>query len=211
MPIDPLGVGLSVVGGLLGGSSKKKQAKAQAEYNRKLQIQRNKYYRQMLAYQQRLASFQKQRYEFTATAAKQDADRNYSAVLEQLGQRKKQAFDKIAQYDMKAYQDIGRMRVGRETTAGQSVQLANQALLASAARNIEITQDDYEGKLRQGQRQFNALQAQAQNRINAAMPSPLAPIRPPDQLPGTYVPGTGDMFAGILGNIGGSLIAGAIG
>lgn len=210
MPIGPIGIGLSVVGGLLKGSSQKKRARAEAEYNRRLQIQRNKYYKDMIAYQQRLADFQKERYEFTATAAKQDADRNYSAILEQLGQRKKQAFDKIAQYDMKAYQDIGRMRVGRETTAGQSMQIANQALLASAARNIEITQDDYEGKLRQGQRQFNALQAQAQNRINAAMPSPLAPIRPPDQLPGTYVPGTGDMIAGVLGNIGGSLIAGGI-
>lgn len=203
-----IGTALMIGSAVLGYSSSRRQAKAEARYRRALQIQRNEHYVRMAKYQQELSDFQNKRYEFTAESAKKDADQQYSTVLEQLGQRKKQAFDRIAQYEQKAYETIGRMNVSRESTAGNSVLAATQAALVKAARQVEITQDDYEGKIAQGNRQFNAIQAQAANRINAAMPSPLQPLAPPDQLQGTYIPGTGDLLASVMGAVGSSYISG---
>ena len=139
-----IGTALMVGSAILGGMSQRRQAKADARYRRALQIQRNEHYLRMAKYQQELSDFQNKRYEFTAGSAKKDADQQYSTVLEQLGQRKKQAFDRIAQYEQKAYETIGRMNVSRESTTGNSVLAATQAALVKAARQVEITQDDYE-------------------------------------------------------------------
>ena len=99
------------------------------------------------------------------------------------------------------------MNVSRESTTGNSILAATQAALVKAARQVEITQDDYEGKIAQGNRQFNAIQAQAANRINAAMPSHYNPCTP-DQLQGTYVPGSGDLMASVMGAVGSSFMQG---
>ena len=199
-----IGTALMVGSAILGGMSQRKQAKAQAAYNRRLQIQRNKYYMDMVAYQQKLADFQNERYEFTADSAKKDADQSYQAILEANQQRKSAAFLTIDKYSRQARKAAAGFKTVNTETTGQSKNLALQQFEQIEARAANIVHDTFEGQLAQSQRQINAIQAQAQNRINAAMPSPLQPLAPPEQLPGTYVPGSMDIAMAAAGAFGSS-------
>tara|TARA_Y100000114_G_C11746834_1_gene322095 strand:- start:1220 stop:1897 length:678 start_codon:yes stop_codon:yes gene_type:complete len=206
-----IGTALMVGSAIFGGMSRRRQAKRQAAYNRRLQIQRNKYYMDMVAYQQKLADFQEERYNYVAGAAKTDADQQYQAILEANQQRKKNAFQTINQYARRSQAASGAFRTMNTETTGQSKQLALQEFENVEARAANIIHDNFEGTLRQSQRQVNAVQAQAQNRINAAMPSPMQPLAPPDQLPGTYVPGGMDIAIAAAGAFGSSYMSTAAG
>ena len=190
---------LAIGGALLGHMQGRKNARAQAEYNNKLQIQRNAHYKAMVAYQRALARYQRERYQAVAKSAKKDADQQYNAVFESIGQRRDQAFQTIENYSRQAAAGAATYASSADETAGQTKRLVLQEFKANEARAAAIVHDNLEGYIRQGQRRLEGIRAAAQNKINAAMPSPLHPIAPPDQLPGTYQPGGMDLAIDLMG------------
>ncbi len=204
---------IAVLGVAAGGAqfaAQSSAASAQGRYARELQIRRNEQYRRQVQYQRDLSEWQHKRYKATADSAMRDADSSYAAVLDGLQQRRKKIFDSIAQYEMKANQDVSRYMAseGRSETTGQSVALAQMAALQKASREKQISHDNLEGYIRQGNRQFLSIRANAQNRINAAMPSPLEPIYPGDAVRPVYQPGGADLAAAVLPGITNALALG---
>ena len=190
---------LALGGAVLGHMQGRKNARAQAEYNNKLQIQRNAHYNSLVAYQRALAAHQRKQYKAVAKSAKKDADQQYNAVYESIGQRRDQAFQTIENYSRQAAAGAATYASGADETSGQTKRLVLQEFKANEARAAAIVHDNLEGYIRQGQRRLEGIRASAQNRINAAMPSPLQPIAPPDQLPGTYHPGGMDLAIDLMG------------
>ena len=175
------------------------QASRQNAYARQLQIQRNEQYRRNVQYQKDLMAFYTKRYEQTAINAKSDAEQQYATVFDAIGQRRKQAFGTIDQYAKQSAASSARFKVSDTGTTGQSKQLALQEFAAIESRASAIIHDNLEGAMRQSQRKINAIKATAQNRINQAMPTPMQPIYPGDQVQGVYQPGGMDLALG-LGN-----------
>lgn len=195
----PIFEALAFASAALGNMQSRKNARAQAEYNNKLQIQRNAQYNAMVSYQRALAKYQRERYQAVAKSAKKDADQQYNAVYESIGQRRDQAFQTIENYSRQAAAGAATYASGADETAGQTKRLVLQEFKATEARAAAIVHDNLEGFIRQGQRRLEGIRAAAQNKINAAMPSPLQPIAPPDQLPGTYQPGGMDLAIDLMG------------
>ena len=195
----PIFEALAFVSAGLGHMQARKNARAQAEYNNKLQIQRNAHYNSLVAYQRALAAYQRRRYRAVAKSAKKDADQQYNAVFESIDQRRDQAFQTIENYSRQAAAGAATYASSADETAGQTKRLVLQEFKANEARAAAIVHDNLEGYIRQGQRRLEGIRAAAQNKINAAMPSPLQPIAPPDQLPGTYQPGGMDLAIDLMG------------
>jgi len=189
---------LAIGSAFLGHMQGKKNARAQAEYNNKLQIQRNAHYNRLVAYQRAMMKWQRDRYRAVASSAKKDADQQYNAVFESIDQRRDQAFQTIENYSRQAAAGAATYASGTDETAGQTKRLVLQEFKATEARAAAIVHDNLEGFMRQGQRRLEGIRAAAQNKINAAMPSPLQPIAPPDQLPGTYQPGGMDLAMDLM-------------
>lgn len=190
-------LGLGLAAAQYGMSSSR--ARSQNAYARQLQIQRNEQYRRNVQYQKDLMAFYTSRYEQTAVNAKSDADQQYATVFDAIGQRRKQAFGTIDQYAKQSAASSARFKVSDTGTTGQSKQLALQEFANVEARATAIIHDNLEGAMRQSQRQLNAIKATTQNRINQAMPAPMQPIYPGDQVQGVYQPGGLDLALG-LGN-----------
>jgi len=190
-------LGLGLAAAQYGAS--RSNASRQNAYARELQIQRNEQYRRNVQYQKDLMAFYTSRYEQTAVNAKSDADQQFATVFDAIGQRRKQAFGTIDQYAKQSAAASSRFRVSDTETTGQSKQLALQEYAAVEARASAIIHDNLEGAMRQSQRQLNAIKATTQNRINQAMPTPMQPIYPGDQVQGVYQPGGMDLALG-LGN-----------
>jgi ABC-type transport system involved in cytochrome bd biosynthesis fused ATPase/permease subunit len=190
-------LGLGLAAAQFGMSSA--NARRQNRYARELQIQRNEQFRRNVQYQKDLMAFYTKRYEQTAINAKSDADQQYATVFDAIGQRRKQAFGTIDQYAKQSAASSARFRVSDTETTGQSKQLALNEFAAVEARASAIIHDNLEGAMRQSQRKLNAIRVTAQNRINNAMPTPMQPIYPGDQVQGVYQPGGLDLALG-LGN-----------
>ena len=144
--------------------------------------------------------FYTKRYEQTAIAAKTDADQQYATIFDAIQQRRKQAFSQIDQYSRQTVKASGMYRAKNYETTGQSKQLALQQFAQIESSAAAVIHDNLEGSMRDSQRRLNAIQAQAQNRINQAMPQPMKPIFPGDAVQGVYQPGGLDLALS-LGNV----------
>jgi len=202
-------LGLGLAAAQYGMSSSR--ASSQNAYARQLQIQRNEQYRRNVQYQKDLMAFYTSRYEQTAVNAKSDANQQYATVFDAIGQRRKQAFGTIDQYAKQSAASSARFKVSDTETTGQSKQLALQEFANVEARATAIIHDNLEGAMRQSQRQLNAIKATTQNRINQAMPAPMQPIYPGDQVQGVYQPGGLDLALGLGSAFASSYTASAAG
>ena len=189
--------GALAVGGFI---SSRNQAKRQNAYARQLQIQRNEQFYRNVEHQQKTMDFYTRRYQETAKNANADADQQYATVFEAIEQRKRQAAGTIDRYARQAAQASGRFRTLNTETAGQSKQLALQQFALTEARAPNVIHENLKGFMSQSQRRLNAIQAQAQNRVNAAMPAPMQPIYPGDQVQTVRQPGGMDLALS-LGNV----------
>ena len=196
MALQLLGLGALAVGQFAASSS---AASRQNRYNRQLQIQRNEQYYRNVEYQQKLMDHYTKRYQETAASASADADQQYSTVFEAIEQRRKQAAGTVDRYARQAQAAMSRSRTLNTETTGQSKRLLLDDFARTEARAASIVHDNVKGYMSQAQRRLNAIQAQAQNRINAAMPAPMQPIYPGDQVQGARQPGGLDLALG-LGN-----------
>jgi len=197
-----MAVPLILGGALAVGSfiSSSNEAKRQNAYARRLQIQRNEQFYRNVEYQQKTMDFYTRRYQETAKSANADADQQYATVFEAIEQRKRQAAGTIDRYARQAAQASGRFRTLNTETAGQSKQLALQQFALTEARAANVIHENLKGFMSQSQRRLNAIQAQAQNRVNAAMPAPMQPIYPGDQVQTVRQPGGMDLALS-LGNV----------
>ena len=190
--------GLSLAAGSFAMQSM--QAGRQNRYARQLQIQRNEQYLRNVQYQRELMAFYTKRYQETAKAAMQDAEQQYATVFDAINQRRQKASQTISQYSRQAGAASARFRTTDTETTGQSKQLALQEFEAIEARAAAVVHDNLEGSMRQSQRQLASIRATAQNRINQAMPQPMQPLYPGDQVQGVYQPGGLDLALS-LGNV----------
>ncbi len=199
MPL-PLGfiLGAAVAGGQFAASTS--QANAQNRYRRSLAIRQNEQYLKNVQYQKDLMAFYTKRYEQTASSAMMDADQQYSTIFDAINQRRRQAGETLARNSRQTSAAAARYRTKDTFTTGQSKMLAQQEFENIEARAATIIHDNLEGAMRQSQRQLYAINAQAQNRINQAMPQPMQPLYPGDQVQAVYQPGGADLALS-LGNV----------
>lgn len=171
-----LGIGSSYLQGQAAGES----AYQQSVHNAQMAQWRNDRYQSMVEYQQKVADWQEERYYKTVASATESARGQYSSVLEQVDQVRNRTLHSIANASRQAQK--GRSftyAASSETgTGGSSIRLAQQQYELAEARHTYIAFENLKGSLRQSERNLMGVNAQAQNRINQAMPSPMAPIDP---------------------------------
>tara|TARA_Y100000004_G_scaffold32371_1_gene33929 strand:- start:7818 stop:8591 length:774 start_codon:yes stop_codon:yes gene_type:complete len=171
---------MGVVGAASQASAAGRQARSQGEYNYQMALYNNDRYNRAVQYQQDLADWQEENYYKTAASAQASARGQYATVLEQIGLVRDKTLRSIASASRAAQK--GRSFVlasASETgTQGTSVQLAQQQYELQEARHSYISYKNLETAIRQSERNLLGIQAQAQNRINQAMPAPMAPIDP---------------------------------
>jgi len=189
--------GALAVGGFI---SSRNQAKRQNAYARQLQIQRNEQFYRNVEHQQKTMDFYTRRYQETAKNANADADQQYATVFEAIDQRRQQAASTIDRYARQTAAKVGTFRTVNTETTGQSKRLLIDNFARIEARASAITHDNLSNFMKQSQRRLNAIQAQAQNRVNAAMPAPMQPIYPGDQVQTVRQPGGMDLALS-LGNV----------
>jgi rubrerythrin len=179
-PVSATMGAISVAQGAAGASAARKQYKAQAEYNRKLGLHRNAEYYRQVAYQEELAQWQADRYNSLADSAEDSASGQYAALLDRVEQTKNATLQQIKKASMQARQGSSFVRAAAAETGtiGNSVRLAQQQYELAEARVSQASFTNLRNKLKQSQMNMYAIQAQTQNRINAALPAPMAPINP---------------------------------
>lgn len=172
--------GLGILGAASQGSAARRQARSQAEYNYQMSVYRNELYQQQVDYQQDLAEWQEENYYKTAASAQESARGQYAGVLEHVELVRAKTLDNIASASRAAQK--GRSFVlaaaSQTGTEGSSIRLAQQQYELQEARHSHISFKNLETSIKQSERNLMGIQAQAQNRINAAMPAPMAPIDP---------------------------------
>ena len=196
---DPLLIGGIALAGASFFSSRS-DARRQNAYARRLQIQRNEQFYRNVEYQQKLMDFYTRRYQETAKSANADADQQYATVFEAIDQRRQQAASTIDRYARQTAAKVGTFRTVNTETTGQSKRLLIDNFARIEARASAITHDNLSNFMKQSQRRLNAIQAQAQNRVNAAMPAPMQPIFPGDQVQSVREPGGLDLALS-MGNV----------
>jgi len=198
---------LGAGGSLAQGAAARRQAGSQAEYNYQLGIWRNENYQRQVDYQQELAEWQAENYYKTAASAKESARGQYATVLEQVELTRAKTLDNIATAARAAGQGRGREMVSQSETGtqGSSMRLALQQYELQEARFTHNSFKNLETSIRQSERNMLGIRSQSQNRINAAMPAPMAPIDPvqptqhisqPSMLP--YIIGAGSSVVGAM-------------
>tara|TARA_R100000655_G_scaffold94765_1_gene136326 strand:- start:13959 stop:14636 length:678 start_codon:yes stop_codon:yes gene_type:complete len=197
----PLGLvlGIAATGASFAASSS--AAAATNRHRRELAIRRNEQYRRNVQHQKDMMEFYTERYEATASAAIQDAEQQYNTVYEAIGQRRKQAAATVDSYSRQALSASSTYRNKYSSTTGQSKALALNQFSRLEAEAAAVVHDNFEGNMRQSQRQFNAIAAQTQNRINQAMPQPMQPLYPGDSIQGVREPGGFDLALGIANQV----------
>ena len=176
------------------------RSNAENRYRRALAIRQNEQYLKNVQYQKDLMEFYTKRYERTASSALMDADQQYSTIFDAINQRRRQAGETLARNSRQTNAAAARYRTKDTFTTGQSKMLAQQEFENIESRAANILHDNLEGAMRQSQRQLNSINAQAQNRINQAMPQPMKPLYPGDQVQAVYQPGGADLALS-LGNV----------
>jgi len=162
------------------GMAAQRQAQNQASYNRQLSIWRAERYQQMVDYQQELADWQSDNYYKTAVSAEESAQGQYSTVLERVDQVRERTLHNIAKAARAAQRGSSFVLASASETGtqGSSITLAQQQYQLAEARHTYISFENLRNGLKQSQRNLLGIQAQAQGRINAAMPAPMAPLDP---------------------------------
>ena len=175
-----IAMGIAAVGSAAAqGSAARKAAKTAGRNAERLAIYQNERFQQAVEYQNELSEWQHETYKRTAESAQSSLTGQYSAMLDRVNQQRDRALEQAAMYD--ATNQAGaaslRARAAGETT-GNSILLAQQAYEAASARQKAQIYKNLDAQMRQAGRQMAAMQAQAQGRVNAAMPAPLAPVDP---------------------------------
>ena len=199
--------GLSAAGSLAQGQAARRQARSQGEYNYQLGIWRNENYQRQVDYQQELADWQEENYNKTAASAQESARGQYATVLEQVELTRAKTLDNIARAARAASQGRGKEAASQAEsgTQGSAMSLALQQYELQEARFTHNSFKNLETSIKQSERNLLAIRAAAQNRINAAMPAPMAPIDPaqptqavsqPSMMP--YIIGAGSGVVGAM-------------
>jgi glutamyl-tRNA reductase len=99
-------------------------------------------------------------------------------MLDRVEQTKNATLQQIKKASMQARQGSSFVRAAAAETGtiGNSVRLAQQQYELAEARVSQASFTNLRNKLKQSQMNMYAIQAQTQNRINAALPAPMAPI-----------------------------------
>lgn len=198
---------MSAAGSLAQGAAARKQARSQGEYNYQLGIWRNENYQRQVDYQQELAEWQEETYNKTAASAQESARGQYATVLEQVELTRAKTLDNIATAARAAEQGRGREMASQSETGtqGSSMRLALQQYELQEARFTHNSFKNLETSIKQSERNLLGIRSQAQNRLNAAMPAPMAPLDPvqptqhvsqPSMLP--YILGAGSGVVGAM-------------
>lgn len=171
---------MNAAGSIAQGMGARRQASAQARHNFAMATWRNERYLQQVEYQQELADWQADAYYKTVASAQGSARGQYAAVLEQVELSKSKALHNIAAASRASQKGSSFVRASaaESGTEGSSVRLAQQQYELQEARHSYITYKNLETAVRNSERNLLNIQAQAQGRINQAMPPPMAPIDP---------------------------------
>ena len=179
-PISMTMGALGVAGAVTSGLGARSAAKSQAEHNRRLSIHNNKRYNQAVKYQQELADWQADNYYKNAASIADNAQQQYSTVLDQIEQVRQKTMGEVRQSGRAAIkgQSYIRAAASETGTTGNSVALAQQQYALADARFTNISFTNLSNRVRQSELQMRAIQSNAQNMLNRAMPAPMTPIDP---------------------------------
>tara|TARA_Y100001937_G_scaffold123154_1_gene185574 strand:- start:278 stop:952 length:675 start_codon:yes stop_codon:yes gene_type:complete len=189
----PVAAATAVLGGLQAHTSyrsAKTQARSSAAYKEQLAISNAKRYNDLVDYQDKLAEHAESIYNQTAVGMSRDLNTQYSTMIERANQFRDQAIDRVARINDASNRDQASVRAlsSYRETAGNTVRLLRQQYARAEAQQTSTIFKNLESELRQGQRQLNAYYAQAQTRLNRALPGPMAPIDPVSPLAPTAMP-----------------------
>ena len=184
---EPVSIAMGVMGVAQAASSARsagKGAAAQAKANAALQIWRNDQATRAGEYSQKVADWQEENYKATAASQTGSLTAQYATVYERIDQMRDQALDQINEYSVEARDASATVAVAAAEagTTGNSVRLARQQYEAQEARATYLSYKNVASQVRQSQREMVAMQAQAQNTVNRAMPGPRQPIDPAQQV-----------------------------
>lgn len=192
---DPASVamgGMSVFSAISGSSGAKKQARAKAEYNNRLQIRRNEQYAGRVEYQAKLADWQEDRYFKTVKSVQKSIAGQYAAVMEGVNAAFQRNSDQISKASRSSQQASSFIRasVAETGTTGNSVILAQQQAEVAKARYSYVGFENLKSQIRQSERTAAAMRARGQSQINVAMPAPMAPLDPAEPMQAVAKPPT---------------------
>lgn len=206
MALGLISAGLGVASAIMGGRSQRRQARAENEYRRRLQIQRNQQYAQQIEYQRQLMAAQSARYRAQAKAAKTRLEGQYTDTLEAIAERKENAATQISNIFVQSQnaQGADMARRGESLTEGNSVVALQQQFQRNQATLSEVQHNALESFMRRSQNQLKTARDSTAAQLAASRPMPMAPIAPPDQLQGVEGPSTGS----ILMNAGAAVVQG---
>ena len=176
--------GIGIANSIMGYRSAKKKARAENEYRRRLQIQRNQQYAQQIAYQQEVAKAQAARYRAQAKAAKARLEGQYTDTLEAIAERKENAATQISNIFVQSQnaQGADMARRGESLTEGSSVLALQQQFQRNQATLSEVQHNALESFMRRSQNQLKTARDATAAQLAASRPMPMAAIAPPDQL-----------------------------
>lgn len=157
----------------------------QQQYYDALGIHRASVYAQDVAYRAQMEQWQNEQFAALVGSVQADAQEQFAAVHQQMDTRYMQAMDTMANADREAESNAAFVAASAaETgTVGNSVRLAQQSHHMKSARVAEIEYANLKSATLQGERRMKGIQAQMQNMINQAYPTPLAPIQLPEPVP----------------------------
>jgi len=163
----------------------RRQLELQQAYYDSLGIHRATVYAQDVAYRGQMEQWQNEQFSALVGSAQEDAQDQFAAVHQQMDTRYMQAMDVMANADREAASNASFVAASAaETgTVGNSVRLAQQSHHLKSARVAEIEYANLKSATLQGERRMKGIQAQMQNMINQAYPTPLAPIQLPEPVP----------------------------
>tara|TARA_R100001460_G_scaffold2262_3_gene7470 strand:+ start:1216 stop:1947 length:732 start_codon:yes stop_codon:yes gene_type:complete len=172
--------GIAAVGGAVSsGRAARQGAENAAENARRQAIYNNERYNQAVEYQQELGKWQEERYNQFASSTQKSLTGQFAAMLERLDQQRRQSMEQTAAYDTSNQQGLSQLRAQRAGTGGgNSFRLAQQQYELAIARQKQTAYRNLDAQFRQSARDMLSMQAQAQSRVNAALPAPMAPIDP---------------------------------
>ena len=180
---DPVSIGMGAMGvgsSIFGFLGAKKEARAQADYQNKLMIQKNENYIKQAEYQHRMADWAEDRFYKVSKSVQSSVQDQYTAVLESVEQAKARSSDQMARASRSAQQASSFIRASAaETgTTGASVRLAQQQAELAEARFKQAGWTNLKNRINQSQRNLRAMHARGQSQVNMAMPAPMAPLDP---------------------------------
>lgn len=127
-------------------------------------------------YKRRLQKFKEDSYLKTATSVRADFAQKTEAMMDRVNQMKRASLFEIEKAHRGARASSSMIAVSRDETAGRTVSALQAEAERLSVETANIVWTNFEGQIRQANREMEGFRAQGQNVLNRAYPDPMQPF-----------------------------------